>query len=164
MNKPTLFLLFCAIGLGGCSSKSSSKADEYEKSAQGSGYGTGEYGPGSYGSGSQYQNVLGDVFFEFDSSLLSADAQETLSKNAAWLKQNPRTKVTIEGHCDAVGTSEYNMALGERRADAAGEYLKRLGVEASRMNTVSYGEERPFSTGTSEEDYAQNRRAHFVVK
>jgi len=110
------------------------------------------------------QPGLGDVFFDFDKSELRADAVEQLKTNAHWLQVNASRKVVIEGHCDERGTNEYNMALGERRANRAKEYIVNLGVDPSSMKTVSYGEERPFALGHNEEAWAQNRRAHFVAE
>ena len=113
----------------------------------------------------QWQNgPLGDVFFEFDSTVLTADAQSQLKQNAAWLDNNSANKALIEGHCDSRGTSEYNMALGERRASTAKEYLVRLGIASLRLETVSFGEERPFDSGKGENAWAKNRRAHFLMK
>ncbi|MDP8305634.1 MAG: peptidoglycan-associated lipoprotein Pal [Candidatus Chlorobium antarcticum] len=106
--------------------------------------------------------ALGDVFYDFDQASLRMDAAEQLKQNAAWMQGNSSKRVVIEGHCDERGTSEYNMALGERRAVTAKESLVNLGVESDRMATVSYGEERPFSAGSNEEAWALNRRAHFV--
>ena len=116
-----------------------------------------------YGYDQWQKGPLGDVFFDYDSSTLSEPAQTQLQQNAALLQQFIVEKVTIEGHCDIRGTSEYNLALGERRATTAKEYLVRLGVPASRLDTVSFGEERPFDNGNSEEAWAKNRRAHFVL-
>jgi peptidoglycan-associated lipoprotein len=84
-------------------------------------------------------------------------------KKAAWLRANPNAAVTIEGHCDERGTNEYNLALGDRRADSAKSYLVDLGIAASRLTTVSYGEERPVCSQQNEECWSKNRRAHFVV-
>jgi peptidoglycan-associated lipoprotein len=105
-----------------------------------------------------------DIHFEFDSAKLTVQAQEILREKARYLLENPDISVTIEGHCDDRGTNEYNLALGERRALSAQAYLKTLGVDEPRLNTVSYGEESPLAPGTSEETRAKNRRAHFVVK
>ncbi|MCX6179139.1 MAG: peptidoglycan-associated lipoprotein Pal [Chlorobiales bacterium] len=110
------------------------------------------------------QPGLGDVFFDFDKSELRMDAVEQLKINANWLQANASRKVIIEGHCDERGTNEYNIALGERRANRAKEYIVNLGVNPSSMKTVSFGEERPFAVGHNEEAWAQNRRAHFVVE
>jgi peptidoglycan-associated lipoprotein len=107
---------------------------------------------------------LGDVFFDFDKSALRADAVEQLKTNANWIQAGGSRKVVIEGHCDERGTNEYNLALGERRANSAKEYIVNLGVEAARLKTVSYGEEKPFAMGHDEEAWAQNRRAHFVAE
>jgi peptidoglycan-associated lipoprotein len=108
------------------------------------------------------QGLIGDVFFDFDRYELRPEARERLAKNADWLKANPQFVLTIEGHCDERDTNEYNLALGERRANAARDYLGSLGVK-SRMTTISYGEERPFCTESHEGCWQQNRRAHFVI-
>ena len=104
------------------------------------------------------------MFFDFDSTVLGSAAQEPLNQNAAWLEKNALSKARIEGHCDSRGTSEYNLALGERRASTAKEYLVRLGVASSRLETISFGEERPFDSGQGENAWAKNRRAHFVMQ
>lgn len=105
-----------------------------------------------------------DVQFEFDSAKLSMEAQDILRRKAEWLKENPRAKVIIEGHCDERGTNEYNLALGDRRAFSSKSFLVDLGISASRLTTVSYGEERPLDPGADEDAWAKNRRAHFVIK
>ena len=103
------------------------------------------------------------VFFGFDSSDVDTQAQATLNTNAELLKKYPGWTITIEGHCDERGTAEYNLALGERRALAARNYLVSLGISADRLRTISYGKEFPFDPGHNEEAWAKNRRAHFVV-
>ena len=103
------------------------------------------------------------VFFSYDSSSLSATAQKTLAKQAAWLKKHADVKVTVEGHCDERGTREYNIALGARRAAAAKNQLAKLGVSAARVTTVSYGKERPAVTGSDTAAWAENRRAVTVL-
>lgn len=103
------------------------------------------------------------VFFDLDSYALDQADQATLRRQAAWLAQYPGVNVTIEGHCDERGTREYNIALGERRANAAKNYLATLGVSTARMNVVSYGKERPDALGSTEDAWAQNRRAVTVV-
>jgi peptidoglycan-associated lipoprotein len=104
-----------------------------------------------------------DIFFEFDKSTLTPAAQDNLMKKAAWLRANANVTVTIEGHCDERGTNEYNLALGDRRADSAKAFLVDLGIAASRLTTISYGEERPLCTQKTEECWAKNRRDHFVL-
>lgn len=104
-----------------------------------------------------------DIYFEFDSSSLLPMAQDTLSKKADYLLGGAMASVTIEGHCDERGTDAYNLALGERRAEAAKAFLVNLGVNASSITTVSYGEERPVDMGHNEEAWAKNRRAHFAL-
>jgi peptidoglycan-associated lipoprotein len=108
-------------------------------------------------------NVGDRVFFNFDKSELSTEAQATLDRQAAWLKKYSAAKITIEGHCDERGTREYNLALGERRATAAKNYLVAAGISAARISTVSYGKERPAVVGSNEAAWAQNRRAVTVV-
>ena len=105
-----------------------------------------------------------DVHFEFDSIRLTPVDQEILTKKADWLRANPGAKVTIEGHCDDRGTNEYNLALGEGRAQSAKAYLVDLGIDPSRLNTLSYGEERPIDRAQTEEAWAKNRRDHFVIE
>ncbi len=109
------------------------------------------------------ESPLQPVFFLLDSSDMVGETQATLQKNADILKQYPSWVVTIEGHCDERGTAEYNLALGERRAQSARAYLISLGIPANRLKTVSYGKEFPFDPGSNEEAWAKNRRAHFVV-
>lgn len=109
------------------------------------------------------QGLLGDVYFEFDKADLRDDARERLSKNAEWLRSHPEFEVTIEGHCDERGTNEYNLALGARRSGSARDYIGSLGVPATRMRSISYGEERPQCTAAVESCWTMNRRAHFVV-
>ena len=109
------------------------------------------------------RGLIGDVFFAFDKYDLSAEARERLAQNASWIKGNPSYVFTVEGHCDERGTNEYNLALGQRRANAAVEYLVSLGVDNARLRTISYGEERPLCSESTEECWARNRRAHFVV-
>lgn len=109
------------------------------------------------------QSPLQPVFYELDSSEVSAEGQQVLAANAEVLKKYPQWVISIEGHCDERGTAEYNLALGERRALAARTYLASLGVSADRMRTVSYGKEFPFDPNHNEDAWAKNRRAHFVV-
>jgi peptidoglycan-associated lipoprotein len=107
---------------------------------------------------------IGDrVFFDFNSSEISAEGRETLDRQALWMKKYPEIKVIVEGHCDERGTREYNIALGERRAMAAKNYLVSEGVKSKRIKTVSYGKERPAALGHDEEAWAQNRRAVTII-
>ena len=106
---------------------------------------------------------LKDISFNFDSAELSESARATLKANADWLKSNPSTRVQIEGHCDERGAADYNMALGAKRAQAAMDYLTTLGIAGNRLSTISYGEEIPVCKDKSEDCWAKNRRARFVV-
>jgi len=109
------------------------------------------------------KGYLQDAYFDYDASDLRDDARSALSANAEWLKRYPSIQVLISGHCDERGTSAYNLALGDRRANAARDYLESLGVSGGRVRTVSYGKERPFCTESSEDCWQQNRRSHFVI-
>lgn len=110
------------------------------------------------------RGLIGDVYFAFDLAELRPEAREQLGQNASWLRDNPDYRAVIEGHADERGTNEYNLALGERRANAAKTYLVSLGIAADRLTTVSYGEERPVCTEPDESCWQRNRRAHFVVR
>jgi peptidoglycan-associated lipoprotein len=113
----------------------------------------------------QERGFLQDAFFAYDESALTADGQSALQNSAKWLNgpQGRAYNILIEGHCDERGTEQYNLALGDKRANIAKEYLQTLGVDASRIRTVSYGEERPFDPGHDEAAWAKNRRAHLVI-
>lgn len=104
------------------------------------------------------------VHFEFDQSRLLPEAKAILKNKAKWLMANPMVNVIIEGHCDERGTNEYNMALGDRRAQSVKNYLVDLGVPSRRLTTISYGEERPIAFGQNETAWAKNRRAQFVIE
>ena len=109
------------------------------------------------------KGYLRDAFFDYDKSDLRDDARATLAANADWLKKFPSVQVLIEGHCDERGTAAYNLALGDRRANAARDYIASLGVDGSRIKTVSYGKERPICTDSNEGCWQRNRRAAFVI-
>ena len=109
------------------------------------------------------ENTTDTVFFAFDSSSLSAEAQAALDTQVAWLKKHDDVNVIVQGHCDDRGTREYNLDLGERRANAVKQYLVSQGIEESRISTISYGKERPAVLGNNEAAWAQNRRAITVV-
>ncbi|MGI6524188.1 MAG: peptidoglycan-associated lipoprotein Pal [Bdellovibrionota bacterium] len=141
-----VFIVLCLFAVSGCSCRTREIADDAAIPVAGE------------------ESVLEDIFFAFDSYSLCDKSKETLQAHAEWLKANPEASVTIEGHCDERGTNEYNMALGSRRANSAMEYLISLGVDASRMSTISYGEDLPLDPAHTEEAWAKNRRDHFVVK
>ena len=113
----------------------------------------------------QSKGYIRDAFFNYDEASLDAAAQSALSASATWLKgaEGSGYKLLIEGHCDERGTEQYNLALGDRRANSAKDYMVTLGVDASRIRTVSYGEERPFEQGNNDSAWSQNRRAHLVL-
>lgn len=109
------------------------------------------------------KSPVSDITFDYDSSSINAEAREILKINANYFMRNRVSSIIIEGHCDERGTDEYNMALGERRAQETKKYLVNLGIKESMMKTVSFGEENPVDPASNEDAWAQNRRAHFVV-
>jgi peptidoglycan-associated lipoprotein len=109
-----------------------------------------------------FNKEVRDAYFDFNKADIRADARTALAKTAQYLRDYPAEKVTIEGHCDERGSTEYNLALGDRRASAAKQYLVSLGISADRINTVSFGKEKPFCMQSTEDCYQQNRRGHFV--
>ncbi len=155
MKKTVLALVSALLLVAACDSSSSDDAN-----ANGAGNGTGN---GILGQAADGSNVGDRVFFALDSSVLTGEAQATLDKQAAWLNANSSTNVAVEGHADERGTREYNLALGERRATAAKNYLVSTGVSAARISTVSYGKERPAVTGSDDSAWSQNRRAVTVI-
>lgn len=129
----------------------------------GKGAGVGEAGLGDVPKSVEESSALKDIHFDFDKSVVTDVSKETLKANAGWLKKNGGNKIQIEGHCDERGTNEYNLALGDRRAAAAKNYLVLLGIDAKRISTVSYGEEKSLCTQQTEDCWAKNRRGHFVI-
>lgn len=111
-----------------------------------------------------FENTIKDAFFDYDQYDIREDAREALMANARALKERPSIRITIEGHCDERGSERYNLALGDRRANAAKEFLVSQGIDSSRIDTVSYGKERNFCDYQTEECYQLNRRAHFVMR
>ena len=107
--------------------------------------------------------MLLTVYFDFDRFTIRDDMQSVFEKNAEWLKKNSNVKIRIEGHCDERGTNEYNIALGERRAQSIREYLVNYGINPSRLSTISYGEEKPVAAGHDEDSWTKNRRGEFVI-
>ncbi len=138
-----------ALLLAACSS---------DDTANGAGAGTGTNATGTDNGQVVKQNVGDRVFFGYDKYDISAEAQQQLQKQAAWLNQYKAVTVTIEGHADERGTREYNLALGERRANSVANYLTALGVDKGRISVISYGKERPECTESNEACYGQNRR------
>jgi peptidoglycan-associated lipoprotein len=155
-------LLASAALVTGCGKK---KLETLPPVADGTGYGNTDpnAGAGAVVPGSQedfVRSVSSDrIFFDLDRFNVDAEDQATLQSQAQWLAKYPNRRITIEGHCDERGTREYNIALGERRANAAKNYLASLGIDSARIQTVSYGKERPQALGSTEEAWAQNRRA-----
>jgi peptidoglycan-associated lipoprotein len=169
-NKARTFalLLLASTALAACGKKEVENLPPVADNTPGSTADTGPTGPGIV-PGSQedfIQSVgqMGDrIFFDTDRFNIDSADQATLQTQAQWLSRYPQARVTVEGHADERGTRDYNLALGERRANAAKNYLASIGVDASRIQTVSYGKERPQALGSNEEAWAQNRRAVTVV-
>ena len=160
----TLVMATAIIALAACSKKPPA---ELPPAPGGTTAPTGPATPSGPVKGSQEDfiaSVASDrIFFALDQFDVDAEDQATLQSQAAWLQQNPAVRVTIEGHADERGTRDYNIALGERRANAAKNYLASLGIDPGRITTVSYGKERPAALGSDEAAWAQNRRAVTVT-
>jgi len=161
-----LFLLTLTFSLtwAGCTKKDDPNVDYGEGSGSGSqsgsGYGESNIeGSGGYSSSSSGLNT---IYFGYDSVNLSSGARNTLRDNAKFIKKSKKSRVLVEGHCDERGSNEYNLALGERRANTVRDYLANLGVSKSRLKAVSYGEERPANSGNSETAWSKNRRVEFI--
>ena len=148
----------------GASSASSSTSSGTSSSTESASSGSSSADAGTMTKAEELVSIGDRVLFDFDSSALSADAKSTLAAQAAFLKQNPAVRITVEGHCDERGTREYNLALGDRRASAARDYLVAQGIDAARIKTLSYGKERPAVIGSNETAWAQNRRAVSVIR
>ena len=161
MFKKLLCLMAALVLVAACDTTGS---NEGEGGANGASGANGAHGAARPGTQEDLVVNVGDrVFFSFNESDLSTEAQATLDRQATWLKKYATSKVTIEGHCDERGTREYNLALGERRATAAKNYLVAAGIDAGRITTISYGKERPAVVGSNEAAWAQNRRAVTVI-
>lgn len=165
-------LIACGLLVAGCSSSKPPVEETTSSSTMGQDQGatTGETGEaerpdrGTVESMNEVIASLKTVYFDFDRYNLRDDARRALEQDAEILKNNPDIKVMVEGHCDERGTNEYNLALGENRANAVRDYLVRLGIDAGRLSTISYGEERPVAMGHDEAAWAQNRRAQFSAR
>ena len=159
MKKTALALASALLLLAACDSSSN---DSAANGGTGSGAYRGAGAPGT-GAGILADNITDRVLFDTDSSVINADGQSTLQNQATWLKAHTDVNVQVEGHADERGTREYNLALGERRATAAKNFLVSSGVPASRISTTSYGKERPAVLGNDEAAWAQNRRSVTVI-
>jgi peptidoglycan-associated lipoprotein len=163
--KNGLIILSLAVGLAACATKEETPAPAATAtttSAPSAPVQTSNIVPGSQ---KDFEINVGDrVFFDYDQSDLDASDQATLQKQAAWLSKYPAVTLTVEGHADERGTREYNLALGARRASAVKEYLVSLGINASRLDTISYGKERPVCAESNESCWSQNRRGVSVIK
>lgn len=157
-----VFALCLTVALSSCSKKDV-KADEPVINPTEGGTAPGGESVGTSGAGEAGQSDLQIVHFDFDSYAITADNRDILKSNADWLKTNATATVQIEGHCDERGTTEYNLALGERRANAVKNYMIKLGIKKARLSTISYGSERPVDPGHDETAWAKNRRAAFVL-
>jgi peptidoglycan-associated lipoprotein len=162
MLKKLLLLVAAGFFLASCAATKTEQGGDVDAASSASSSSS----EGSINAGTQEDlivNVGDRVFFEFDSSELTVDAQATLDAQAAWLLQYSDTDITIEGHADERGTREYNLALGDKRAFAVYSYLAQAGVDTNRMDYVSWGKERPEVIGSEETAYSQNRRGVTIV-
>ena len=159
--------MWLSIGMAGCSPEAATTppnpAHPPAPAEPGGAVPTPDTSPSVATSG-VFPEDIAPVFFSFDSSVLSEAARAALDQNAKLLRSRPDFRVTVEGHCDERGSSEYNLALGERRAKSTMNYLVSQGVQASRITIISYGEERPVCTQKNEECWSKNRRAQYLVK
>ena len=160
--------LLLVVPLGGACKKKGLRPGE--GAAGGAGGGIGEEGLGGSslerakrGLGPEENGILKDVHFGFDRYDLDSEGRDILGRNVEWLRQNPRAKVELEGHCDSRGTIEYNLALGAKRAKTVKDYLVTQGIAADRISTISYGKELPLCHDENETCWARNRRVHAVV-
>ncbi|MGU3576863.1 peptidoglycan-associated lipoprotein Pal [Brucellaceae bacterium C25G] len=154
-RSPLIIALFMTLAVAGCASK---------KNLPNNAGDLGLGGSATPGSQQDFTVNVGDrIFFDLDSSVVRADAQQTLAKQAQWLARYPQYSITVEGHSDERGTREYNLALGQRRAAAARDYLASRGVPTNRMRTISYGKERPVAACDDISCWSQNRRAVTVL-
>jgi peptidoglycan-associated lipoprotein len=155
---PAMLALVAVLAATGCASKNNLPNNAADLGLAGRG------GAATPGSPQDFTVNVGDrIFFDTDSSSIRADAQQTLSRQAQWLMQYPSYAITVEGHADERGTREYNLALGARRAAATRDFLVARGVPANRINTISYGKERPVATCDDISCWSQNRRAVTVL-
>ena len=159
-----LLILMCAFAIGACA-----KAKKPDETAPQAGEGTdgnpvvsSEMSFDASGSDSGRIDGLQTIFFAYDQAQLSGEARKALQGNADWIKSHNDVVVQVEGHCDNRGSTEYNLALGERRAKAVRAYLVSLGIDANRLSVMSYGEEKPLQQGESEDAWQKNRRANFL--
>ena len=162
MLKKLLLLVVTGFFLASCAATNTQQGGDVDAASSSSSSGS----DSSITAGTQEDlivNVGDRVFFEFDSSELTVDAQATLDAQAAWMMQYPDTNITIEGHADERGTREYNLALGDKRAFAVYSYLAQAGVDTNRMEYISWGKERPEVVGSDETAYSQNRRGVTTV-
>ena len=164
MNRMTTLLLMSgALALSACASKAPKQLPPDPGAATTSGMDTQGPVPGSQADFVAFTRGQDTIYFETDRYNIDSEDVAALTNQAQWLLRYPSKRATIEGHCDERGTREYNLALGERRANAAKSYLASLGVDASRLATVSYGKERPLALGSDEDSWAKNRRAVTVT-
>ena len=159
MRKNVILIFFVSGLLTACASREKSMLDTMEGDT-----GVVDKPLGFDPMGSDSGNIKGlkTVHFAYDRSDLSPEARDILAQNAKFIKDNKNTNFQLEGHCDSRGSTEYNLTLGERRGNEVKSYLVGLGVTESRMSVLSYGEEKPISSGSSESDHAMNRRVNFV--
>ena len=152
-----------AAGSGASGSSDTSSSSSSSSSASG-GSTSSSSGSSTMTKDEELVSIGNKVYFDFDSSALSADAKSTLNAQAAFLRSNPSVRITVEGHADERSTREYNLALGDRRASAARDFLVAQGIDGARIKTISYGKERPEMVGSNDEAWAKNRRSVSIIR
>lgn len=162
LSVTAIFFLALVVALSSCSKKDVRTDEAFADDGSGEGISSGGE-VGTEGLGGTSGSSLATVYFDYDSYTIRSDARESLKANAQWLKQSPKVRIQVEGHCDERGSTEYNLALGERRANAVKSYLSQMGVGGNRVSIISYGEERPANPASNESAWAENRRAEFVI-
>jgi peptidoglycan-associated lipoprotein len=169
INLAILLMSMILVLTVSCQKKTLATDNKTNSTAQAGGYDTSTTDPTLYSStteagGDSAMVLQENIYFDYDKATLTAEAIETLATSGNWLRLNSDIAITIEGHCDERGTNGYNLALGDRRAESVKTFLVDLGIDRSRLATVSYGEERPLDRRKSKTAWAKNRRAHFLIR
>ena len=164
-TKRTVLIALCVMVAlsGACSTHKKGAGEEGAGGTGEEGLANGSLARAQKGLGPEEDGVLKDIHFGYDSADIEASERDRLAQNVSWLRDNPRAKVELEGHCDSRGTIEYNLGLGSRRAKAVKDALVSQGIAADRISTISYGKELPLCQEESDACWARNRRVHFVI-
>ena len=164
-KRTPVLVALCALAvvLSGCPSKKKGPGEDGTGGLGEEGLAGSSLSRAQKGLGPEEDGILKDVHFGYDSADIEAGERDRLAQNVGWLRDNPRAKIELEGHCDSRGTIEYNLGLGAKRAKAVKDYLSSQGIGADRLSTISYGKELPLCQDESEDCWARNRRVHSVI-